>query len=79
VLVASERQLWTLRDAAERGDQATLRHIIRELVVRVELKWTRRPGKNRVYYDLSGGVIVYQFGQPEEFDSPGVTGAARRG
>jgi DNA invertase Pin-like site-specific DNA recombinase len=70
VVAAAEDWLWKLRDAVERGDQALLRQVVREMVVRVELRWEARPGKSRTYYHLAGGVIVYRFGGQEEFTTP---------
>jgi site-specific DNA recombinase len=78
-VAAAEAWLWKLRDAIERADQAVLRQVVREMVVRVELRWEARPGKSRTFYRLAGGVIVYRFGGQEAFTAPtaGSQGALR--
>jgi DNA invertase Pin-like site-specific DNA recombinase len=79
IVAAAEVWLWKLRDAVERGDQALLRQVVREMVVRVELRWEARPGKSRTFYHLVGGVIVYRFGGRDAFRAePGSSQGALR-
>jgi DNA invertase Pin-like site-specific DNA recombinase len=72
---AAETWLWKLKDAVEEDDPAELRQVLRETVVRVELKWEDGPQRRH----LAGGVIVYRFGGQEAFAAgEPVTSAWRR-
>jgi site-specific DNA recombinase len=77
VVAAAESWLWKLRDAVERGDQALLRQVVQEMIVRVELEWeVCRVSGSRTRRRLTGGVIVYKFGGREAF-AVGAAGSNR--
>jgi DNA invertase Pin-like site-specific DNA recombinase len=63
----AEEWLWRLKEATAVGDPAVQQAVIREMIVRVELRWTERLAGQRIRYPVAGGVIVYKFGGGEGF------------
>jgi DNA polymerase III alpha subunit len=53
-----EGHLWRLREALADGDPSAVQGVIRELVERVELRFTHHPCGKRVRSRLDGGTVV---------------------
>jgi hypothetical protein len=57
-IAEAESVLWRLREAVQAEDFVLLRELLRQLVHRVELRWTDIPKERLTRCQLEGGVIV---------------------
>jgi hypothetical protein len=56
-IVDATSVLWQLQDALRAEDNALLREVLRQLVSRVELRWTHQQTAKKTWSRLAGGVI----------------------
>jgi DNA invertase Pin-like site-specific DNA recombinase len=69
-IAAAEAVLWRLQDAVKADDAPLVRRLFREMVVKVELRWTYRKTRARTFASVSGGLVELQADEGSEELSP---------
>jgi DNA invertase Pin-like site-specific DNA recombinase len=69
----AEAILWRLREAIEGGSAAQLREVLRDMVSRVEMRWTHQEQRGQTRCRLSGGVVRLRVDQELSRLSPSVS------
>jgi DNA invertase Pin-like site-specific DNA recombinase len=66
-IAAAEKALWTLRESIHKADPPLVRSLLRELVERIELRWSHRRTAKTTRGRLEGGVVHVKGGSDYSF------------